>query len=133
MSLTWGWFSNIHTQPCRQKMLWVQYRHLPPGQLEGWLATNMPPMQETHLPLSSCVPLAPSARIVLAGIGARTQLGKQKEAEHETNPEISSHLFCSPKQGMSRRSCNMWTSNPAVDWATKCPSEQTWAKEPFLF
>lgn len=135
MSLTWGTFSNIHTWALKAENTWGQHTHLPTGQLEGWPATTMPSMQKTHLPSSSCVPLAPSARIVLAGICAHTQLQKQKEAKHEINPEISSHVFFPPTQA-SRRSCNQGhkrTLNSAMDWASKCPREQTWAKKPFLF
>lgn len=80
----------------------------------------MPPMQEPHLPWSSCAPLAPSAGTAPGGIGARTPLGEQREAEHQISPDVSSHL-----KEASHRSCsqvNMWPSAPAVDWASRCPS-----------
>lgn len=62
--------------------------HLPTALLECFSATAP---RETYLPSSSCAPLAPSAGIAPAGICARTPLGKQRKAEREINPDISSH------------------------------------------
>lgn len=73
------------TATLRQEGLW--------GQLGVCLATSVPPMPGTHLPLSSCARLAPSAGTAPAGTCARTPLWEQREAEHEQTSNSSPQGF----------------------------------------